>query len=150
MNDKTYSKKTEPAAASVVSAEVAESEFQRIVVEWDIDTATAHMNAESLEDYEKIRGKILRLIQAGRLVVAEDGDVTYTLRKAVGTIDTLTFSMPLGAVLPAMDRYKQNQDGRKTFHLVGDVTGQPPALFTKMVWPDANFCSTLTGFLMAS
>ena len=103
-----------------IAIEVAEAEYLRMCEFFDIDTDTSDLNEESLEDFERLKNKVVKAICGNSLTISEDGTPSYTTKKGV----TLTFKEPNGATLLVKPPGKGVADEmRKMFAILAELTG---------------------------
>lgn len=132
-----------------VALEVAENEYDRFLEAMDIDIDEAKLDAEDLTQYQKQRGKILKAIVAGDLVVNENGEAVYTpSHKESKYTEALTFHERTGASLMAMDGKKKNYDVAKTYAIMGDMCRVHPGVFSKLAGRDIKISEALFSLLM--
>ncbi len=87
-----------------LSLEVAENEFNRFVEKMDLDVDVSKMDTEDLTGFNKQKGRILRALQRGALVINENGEAVYTpYHERSGHKEAITFHERTGASLMAMD-----------------------------------------------
>ncbi len=133
-----------------IALEVVEKEFERFAAEWDIDSNSAGMSDEDRESFEPHKKRIVRGIQEGYIVIGDDGDPTYTLRKPKGETTTITFYVPSGAAYMEMDKYKDRQLVHKMNAFMGSMTKQAPAFFSNMDGRDLKVCQAVVALFMGS
>lgn len=130
-----------------VATEVAEAEFQKLCELRRIDMDPADWNAEEVESFGKIKRTIVKAIQAGTLVVLDNGNAAYTppLPDAV----TLTFRRATGASFMSTDTVAKGKDMAKMCAIITEMTGCPPGYPSKLEAPDFNFCTKLVNLFLA-
>jgi hypothetical protein len=134
---------------NVVAREVAEAEFDRFTLAMDLDLDESLMDVEDLTAFNKQKGRILSAIEGGHLVFNDDGEAVFTpSHKRSRNKDPLTFQERSGASLMAMDGKKKNHDVAKTYAVLADMCGVPPAVFAGLVGSDIKVCEALFALLM--
>lgn len=130
-----------------VSKEVAEADFCRFADEMDIDTDVNEMNEETKEGFEQQKSQIVRAIQRGTLVVNENAEPVFTPSRSVNP-NPITFTMPTGAALMAMDRKKKSEDMGKMYAAMAEICGVPVKTFAMMAMPDLKVCLAITSLFL--
>jgi hypothetical protein len=128
---------------NVIALEVAEQEFDRFVDSMDLDVNTAHMDADDKKDLDQLRSRIISAIQAGSLVINDNGEPVFTPQRT-NDAAPITFHEPTGATLMAMDRKKKTEDVGKLYASMGDMTKTSAATFSKMRMSDLKVCTAVT------
>lgn len=133
-----------------VAREVAESEFDRFAEEMDIDTdVDGFTDDEDRTAFNKQRGRIIRAIERGHLVINDEGEAVYTPFHARSKYrEAITFHERTGASLMAMDGKKKGHDVAKTYAIMGDMAKLPPATFAGLAGPDIKACEAIYALLM--
>ena len=132
-----------------VATEVAEVEFDRFVDCMDLDVDTSGMDAEDLTAFNKQKGRIVRQIERGALVINDNGEAVYTPQNPRSKhTDAITFHERTGASLMAMDGKKKNQDVAKTYAVMANMCKVSPKVFAGLVGKDAKTCEALYALLM--
>jgi len=128
--------------------DVVEAEFQRFIDLNDIDIESGHMSPEELADLAKLKRTLFRQIEAGRLVIDENGTPTYTPYRSKN-IDPIVFHEPTGATLMAMDRKKKNEDVGKMYSSMADMCHVDQKVFAMMVNNDLKVCLAIATLFLA-
>lgn len=137
------------AQQPVVAPEVALQEFERFAEAMDLDLDTAEMDAEDVTALNKQKGRILRAIERGALVVNENGEAVYTPWNPKSKYhDPITFHERSGGALMAMDRGKRGHDVSKTYAVMGEMCEIHPNVFAGLVGSDIKVCEALFALLM--
>jgi hypothetical protein len=130
-----------------ISVEMAEQEFNRFAESMDLEFDVSGMDPDDLKGFESNKGIIVKAIQKGALIVDEKGQPVYTPQRT-GEISPIVFHEPTGASLMAMDGGKKTEDVKKLYHVMADVTGREPKLFSSMKMADLKVCmAVITLFL---
>lgn len=133
-----------------VVREVAEKEFERFVMAWDIDANTDNMSGEDKESFIQQKGRLVNQIVAGHATVDEDGDIHYKLKYPKGDTTELHFRVPTGAAYMSMDNFKDRQNISKINAFLGSMTKQAPRFFANMDARDVKFCQGVAILFLAS
>lgn len=127
----------------IVSAEVAEEEFERFIDCNDL------LVDQTDEGFKLQKQRIVRAIQHGHLTVDDDGQAVYVPhRPASGFKEALTFRERTGADLMSMKGGK-NSPVKEMYLVLGSMTGQPPSTFSRLAGEDIKVCEALFALLMA-
>lgn len=126
-------------AEEKVAKEVAEAEFDRFIDAMDLDTDKARMDPDDVKSFEDVKGKFVRAMMRGQLVVDDKGQPVVTTHD--GT--RLTFYEPTGASFAAMDSRKKGQDVGKMLAMMADMCRVAPAVFSKLPNRDFKICQAL-------
>lgn len=132
---------------SKVAIDVAEMEFQRFADAMDLDVSTGGMSAEDLEGFTQQRGRVLRAIQRGTLVINDKGEPEFSPARSDGAA-VIVFHEPTGATLMAMDAKKKGQDIGKTYASMADMTRTHASTFAKMPMADLKVCMAIFTLFM--
>lgn len=130
-----------------IALEVAEAEFEKLCALRRIDTDPTDWNEKEVESFAKIKGAILKAIQAGTLIVEENGNASYT--PPVPGAKTLTFRRATGASFMSTDGVAKDKDVAKMGAIITQMTGCPPGDPSKLEAPDFNFCTKLVNLFLA-
>lgn len=117
-----------------IDQETAEHEFQRFVRLWEIDGDTATMDEDSREGFEGFERTICRALIRGTLAIDEEGAVTCQLPHTteLSSLTEVTLKVPTGAAMLKWDNYKERQNVHKMNAMLGAMSGQSPAVFSKI------------------
>jgi hypothetical protein len=121
--------------------ESANAEFENMCEILGLDVA---ISGEEADDFNKSKAKIVKAIMAGSLVIGNDGLPAYTTTNG----DTLTIREPTGATLLEMDTVKAGQDMRKTYKVLGAMTGGA-FVPSKCKMRDVNVLTSIMSVFMA-
>jgi hypothetical protein len=128
--------------ADKIAREVAEQEFDRFVEEMDLDLESG-TDDEDKAEVDKHRGRLVRAIMGGSMVVNDSGELVYTVGEQV-----LTFREPTGADLQAQDAKKAGQDFGKLFAILASITGTSAKTFAAMKSRNLNVCTSVMTLMM--
>jgi hypothetical protein len=128
--------------------EAAEEEFNRFAREWDLDLNVPDMSDEDRKSFEDQKRRLLRQIEAGRLVVDTAGVLVYTLQQPRGEVKEIPFRIPSGSAYMAMDRGKDGQSIRKLNAFLGEMTGLGPTIFANMDGRDVKVCQAVVSLFL--
>lgn len=130
-----------------ISAELAEQEFNRFAESMDLEFDTESMDPEDVKGFDHNKSIIIKAIKKGSLIIDEKGQPTYTPQRTEN-VGTIVFHEPTGASLMAMDSGKKTEDVKKLYHVMADVTGREPKVFSSMKMVDLKICmAVITLFL---
>jgi len=133
----------------LVSKEVAVDEFERFLEAMDIDGDVEYMDDEDSANFRKAKGRIIRAIVAGSVMINEEGEAVFTAQNEKSRLETpLTFHERTGASLMASDGKKQNQQVAKTYAMMADMCKTSPKTFANLVGSDIKICEALFALLM--
>lgn len=127
---------------------VAASEFERFADAMGLVFDVSGFNPEEKQDFEKARNMLIQNIVAGHLVIDSEGEAEYTPRRTSGA-QAIHFYEATGAALKAMDRRGKSEDIGKFFATLGEITKQPPAVFSKLKMADLNVCMSVAILFLA-
>lgn len=130
-----------------VALDVAEAEFEKLCLLRRIDTDPTDWNSEEVDSFAKIKRSVVKAIMAGTLVVAENGNVSYT--PPVPDAKTLTFRRATGASFMSSDGVAKGKDVAKMCAIITEMTGCGPGDPSKLEAPDFNFCTKLVNLFLA-
>jgi hypothetical protein len=127
---------------SKVAREVCEAEFTRFADAMGLDLDQSHMDDDDKKSFREMQHRVFRAMERGLLVIDEKGQAVYRPEIDDGQ-GPLTFREPTGATFLSMDMKKAGHDQAKMMTFLGDITGQPPARFAKMMGRDLKVCQAL-------
>jgi hypothetical protein len=130
-----------------LSEEVIEAEFERFLDAMDISSERDGLKGDDLENFNGMKATILKAMRNGRLVIDDKGQPVYTPK--VGITDPITFHEPSGASYMARDQGKEREQVKKMFHVMADMTEQPPSRFGNMKNRDLRVCMAVTTLFLA-
>lgn len=136
-----------PQSSTVVSEDVARSEFNRFVESMGLEFSTESMTEEERSSHEVLVHSVLRALMNGSLIIDEKGRPVFS---PVTGGDPLTFHEPLGSALIAADQRKREQTTERTFLTIGEMTKQPPSRFAKMAIRDLKVCMAISTLFFTS
>lgn len=137
---------------TVMSEELAESEFNRWAEENDIDTDTAEMNEDEKKSFDNMKKKIVKSIASGQSVVNDEGNLEVTLGKnnPAGYAGTaLTFKAPSAQAFLGIDNFKDNQNIHKMAAIMSAMTGKDISYFSKICVKDFKLFMVIATFFLA-
>jgi hypothetical protein len=125
----------------VVAKEVAEAEFDRLCDAHGVERDEASMSEEEREDFGKLKSRIVKSVQTGRLTIGNDGEVTFS--PETPGISPLVFRPATGATFIAMDGRGDKPPGQNTRVQLGitELTRSAPGTIAKLRAPDLNVCA---------
>jgi len=133
----------------IVALEVAEAEFNRFAEMMDLDVDVSVMDDEDRTGFEKQKRRILRALQAGSLVINDNGEAVYAPQHERSTHkEAITFHEQSGASVMAVDGKKKNQNVAATFAMMGNMCKVHQNVFAGLVGPDIKVCMALFALLM--
>ena len=132
-----------------IGDDVAQVEFERWAEAMDLHFDTAEMDAEDLTEFNKQKGKIVRAIMYGHLIVNENGEAVYTpSRPNSKHQEAIVFHERAGGSLMAMDGKKKGHDVAKTYAVMAEMCRVHPGVFSGLVGTDIKICEALFALLM--
>lgn len=133
----------------IVALEAAEAEFERFVDAMDLDLDTEGMDSDDLNNFNKQKRRIIRSMQAGALIINENGEAVYCPQHPNSKYkEAITFHERTGASLMAMDGKKKNHDVAKTYAIMADMCKVHPGVFAGLTGSDVKICEALFLLLM--
>lgn len=132
-----------------IALEVAEQEFERFADCMDINVDTSKLDQEDLAAFNKIKDRLLRVMQSGALLINENGEAVYTPQRPNSkSKDAITFHERTGASLMAMDGKKKGHDVAKTYAILADMCRVHPSTFAGLAGQDIKVCEGIFALLM--
>ena len=132
-----------------IAMDAAQAEFTRFAEAMDIDLDTSEMDADDVTQLNKQRGRLIRAIERGALVINDDGEAIYTPQRLNSKYqNAITFHERTGASLMAMDGKKKNHDVAKTYAVMADMCKVHPSVFAGLSGIDVKICEALFALLM--
>ncbi len=101
---------------NTVDKDSATADFDSMCEGLGLDT---DVTGEEADEFNKSKALIVKAIMAGTVVIGDDSLPTYTTTNK----DELKIVEPTGATLLSMDKVKSGHDMRKSFTLLGEITG---------------------------
>lgn len=132
-----------------LSPEFAAQEFERFATAMDLQLDVSDMEDEDRQSFEKQRKIVTDALCAGSLVIRENGEPEFRPTTEDDGADPIVFHEPTGATFLAMDSRKKGQDIAKANAMLGDMTRQPPARFSRMKNRDYKVCQSLLVLFLA-
>ena len=138
----------------VMDKESASDELQRWFDGWAMEFEEDDFSAEERKDFDAQIKNFTNAIMRGRLAYDIDSKkIEYTLRCPIESDNPLTkveIPMPKGTALMEMDSYKDGQDMKKSFSIVGALVGKPISIIRKMDERDIMFILGINTLFLAS
>lgn len=149
MNDKIEGVSAPKNGANVISKEMALDEFERFADCMDLYLEPDEMDDEDRRDFFKIRGRLVRAICNGSLVIDNNGQAVYTPQNDDSKHKTaITFHERSGATVIAQDGKGKNAEGKKTYAMMGELTRLHERVFSGLVGIDIKICQDIYMLLM--
>ena len=129
-----------------VAREVAEADFERFCEMLDAySSADDLLNEEDVKSFEDNKGKFVRAVMNGSLVVEEDGTPVYMPR--MGDWSTpLRFTEPdAGMISVSVDLGKEREKMRKQIALIAAMTKRTPQEIGRLKQRDFKICNMIVG-----
>lgn len=130
-----------------VAEEVALQEFERMCAAHRVDIDESELSEKERQDFHDTRGKIVKAIRLGTLVVAETGLPTYTPRDGG---DPLTFHPATGATMMALESCGKDKNIANLMAAMTDMTRSAKGTFSKLSARDFTFCTHLATLFFTS
>lgn len=127
-----------------VAEEVAAAEFSRMCATFRIDEDTSELGEADLKEWNELRGRIIKDICRGRVVVDGEGQPVVTTESG----KAITFHRPTGATVIALETHKEKNISN-SIAAIGDMTRTNPSEFSRMFLPDFRTCSRLASLFLA-
>lgn len=129
----------------VVDKQTAELEFERFAEEMDLDLEC--YSDEDRASLEVNKGRIVRAIMAGALVIDEKGQPVFTPARSKNP-EPITFYEPTGATYMASDGTKKGHEILRANKLLADMTRTHAATFAKLANSDYKVCQSLLALFL--
>jgi len=114
-----------------ISLEQAKNETLAFLQAHDLETDTATMLPEDVEDFEDMVSVIAKSVSQGRAII--DGEkFTLTLKRPQGDLTSVTISGMSAADMFAADKAKKNDDMAKSGHMIASMVKVPFAQVAKL------------------
>jgi len=131
-----------------IAPEVAEAEFNRFCVANELDVDESAMDREDRKGFTQTKRKIILAMLSGSLIINDDGMPEYTPQRSKNKTPVI-FREPTGAAMMAMDRSKKDEDVRKMFGTLGEMTGTDSKIFSLMHVRDLQVLLALATLFLA-
>jgi hypothetical protein len=140
---------TQKLKGEIVAEEVAVAEFDRFVEAMGLDLDDAAMDQDDKASLENEKGRILRAIRRGFMVVNDAGELVFTPQREKTPDKTpIRFREPTGATLMAIDRHKEGKNVHKLYAILADVAGCEQKRFALMAHADAAVCRAVASLFL--
>lgn len=112
-----------------MSSNVAEDELKRFIESMDLELYTEGRPEKQAQALEKAKAVVVKAIQTGHITIDEAGLPTVHLKHPPppGGLKTISFKRPTGSTIIAAQ-----SPGVAPSTLMHELTGQPPAIFSKL------------------
>lgn len=110
-----------------------------------IDTDESKLDADELEEWQSVRGKIVADICRGQLVVDTEGRPVYT---AAGG-KPITFQPATGAAFMALETHGKGKDLSNLVAAMAELTGTNKGDFSRMNARDFKSCCRVANLFLA-
>ncbi len=133
----------------IISYDVALLEFERFSECMDLFVDVEVMDDEDRAAFEKYKGRLVRSIESGHLVINDNGEAVYTPHnKNSKRQESITFYEQDGAALMAIDGKKKNANVASTFAVMASMCKVHPSTFAGLVGIDIKVCMAVYLLLM--
>jgi hypothetical protein len=126
---------------STLDKDSATAEFDSMCDALGLDSEAT---GEDAEDFSKSKERIIKAIMRGALIIGDDSLPIYTTSNG----DVLKITEPHGGTLLSMDKVKAGQDMRRTYTIIGELTGGKFAP-SKCKMRDINVLSAVMSIFLA-
>lgn len=131
----------------LIDKETAELEFNRFIEAMDLEMDDSS-DAEDKDDYMALKGKLVKAISKGSLIIDDKGQPVYTPERSDDQ-KPLTFYEPTGANLIAMDKRKAGEDISKFNAVMAEMCKVHPKVFARMKFKDYKMCQSIVTLFLA-
>ena len=134
-----------------VDKETAEKWVENWLDAMGIEIDIAELEADDVDEFNQLKGKIVKSVVSGNVTFNEDSEIIYTPRrqKSKKCGDPITFREVTGVALMAQDQRKSGQDMAKAFNILASITGGHASWFSNMAKTDLTICLAIMRLLMA-
>lgn len=133
-----------------IPEEVLEKEFDRFCESWDIDNDVESMPQDDADDFQTIKGQILRYMRQGRLTLEQDSTLTVALKYS-DKMERDTLSLDVSRLdLVVMDNHAGDKNAHKLNAIAAEGCGIPERLYAKVDPRDKKIVSRVVGLFLAS
>lgn len=122
--------------------EMAQADFQRFMLMWDVDTDREFMDSDTRKLFDEMRRKVIREIKRGRFIVHDDYTEFFHSSPDV-KVPSFEFREPNFRAMIKLDQYKEDQSTKRMMEFAGALTGRNPSLFSNLTVGDGQFISTV-------
>lgn len=130
----------EVSTSIIVDNETAENEFDRWIRAMRIKFDRPYMDENDRKDNRESKGVILEMIQEGRVVVDDEGQLKFNTENE----GWITFYRPKGNVIAEMDKVKKTSDVGKLYAAMGALTRTSKGMFSTKLWKsDVDICQEI-------
>lgn len=141
-------KKSTETKTNKVSWEMAEDELERFIDAMDLDLDTADMDDNDKAVMINARGRMIRAIERGTLVITSEGMAEYHPVK-MDDLKPILFHELDGAALLAIDKRKATAQVSQMFTMMAQMCKVSPSYIGKLKGIDLKVCQDITVLLMA-
>lgn len=115
----------------------------------DLDADAAQMTEEDAQSFRAQRRRVVGAIEAGNLVINENGEPVLTVESVEVDGGKITFYEPTGAALMASDGKKKDDRMRQMYSIMGAMTKQHANVFAKMKRRELKICEAVAVLFLA-
>jgi hypothetical protein len=127
-----------------IAREVAETEFERMCTAHRIEHDAERDEAEQKE-WNDMKAPLVRMLMRGSLIIAENGNPTYTPSGGAG----LTFHQATGATWIALETYAGAKNMSNMIAAMAELTHTDRASLSKLDAADFQACLKVTGLFLS-
>lgn len=136
---------TQPIDSFKVAADVAEAEFDRFCLVFELDVDPAQMDEKDKASFRQHKAVVTNAIRRGRLTF--DGESRPVFRTSEGV--ELVFNEPRGKNIKAMDKQREGHNVSSEIAILAEITEKPPVTFENMLNRDWKVCNAFFTLFMA-
>jgi phage major head subunit gpT-like protein len=135
-----------------VDRETATADFEKFCSEWRIGYDTATMTEDDQAEFEKLKQQIVTAVMDGRLYYDTDESWNYTIsgsmsKDLVGT--QIDIHRPKGDAYMEMDRFKDGQNMRKMYAILGYMISKPVQYISRLDGIDLKIIQAVQNLFLA-
>lgn len=132
-----------------IDQETAEAELERWAEAMDLYFEDGNLSDEDRQALHKQKSKLIRALRLGTLVITDEGEARYAPQnKKSSHQEPIVFHERTGGSLMAIDGKAKNQDVKKMYAMMAELTGLPPKTFAGLVGIDIKTCEAIFVLLM--
>lgn len=131
---------------TVVSEDVATSEWDRLCEYYKIQTDESRFQGNELEDFNNIKREIIYTIMDGAIKITDEGKCIYLTECG----KEFEFRRTTGGDYMVIDKYKDGQDMHKGYAMASTMCNCQPKDISRLFGDDSMFIVKVAGFFMGS
>jgi hypothetical protein len=137
--------------ADKIDSESAELMFQQFCDDWHIKDDISKLNAEDMDTFNQAKDRIIEAFESGNLEIVDTKTLEYKFIFAEElNCQSVKIRRPRGATYMEADAGKKDDNMKKMFYMLSEMTGKSAAFYSKVDAVDIKTIMAVTSLFFGS